>query len=181
MERQKLWGMVLACLFLLPGITLAQVTASIVGTVQDTSGAVIPAVAVTVKNLETGAARTVTTEDQGYYRALSLPVGHYEISAAKTGFKTQVRTGIDLVVGQQAVVNLSMEVGEVQQAITVTAEAPVVNTTTASTSGLVGEQQVKDLPLNGRSFDQLITLNTDRKSTRLNSSHIQKSRMPSSA
>ena len=64
-----------------------------------------------------------------------------------------------MVVAQQAVVNLSLEVGQVQQQVTVTAEAPLVNTTTASISGLVGEQTVKDLPLNGRSFDNLITLN----------------------
>ncbi|OFW42631.1 MAG: hypothetical protein A3J28_03480 [Acidobacteria bacterium RIFCSPLOWO2_12_FULL_60_22] len=159
MERPRLWGLVLAGLLLLPGNTLAQVAASIVGTVQDTSGAVIPEVAVTVKNLETGASRTVATNDRGYYRALSLPVGHYEVAAEKTGFRAQVRTGIDLVVGQEAVVNLSLEVGEVQQSVTVSAEAPVVNTTTASTSGLVGERQVKDLPLNGRSFDSLLTLN----------------------
>src|SRR3990172_1466658 len=159
MKRPRLWGMAFACLFLLPGITQAQVAASIVGTVQDTSGAVIPEVAVTVKNLETGASRTVATNDRGYYRALSLPVGHYEVAAEKTGFRAQVRTGIDLVVGQEAVVNLSLEVGEVQQSVTVSAEAPVVNTTTASTAGVVGERQVKDLPLNGRSFDSLLTLN----------------------
>ena len=137
----------------------AQVTASVVGTVQDVSGAVIPGVSVTVKDLETGVARTVTTDERGYYRALSLPVGRYEVAAEKSGFKRQVRTGINLVVGQEAVVNLSLEVGEVQQAVTVTAEAPIVNTTTASTAGLVGEREVKDLPLNGRSFDNLITLN----------------------
>src|ERR1035441_1179618 len=159
MKAKRLLGVVLVCLLFLPAMALAQVTASVVGTVQDTSGAVIPGAAVTVKNLETGTARTVTTDDRGYYRALSLAVGRYEVAAEKTGFKTQVRAGITLTVGQEAVVNLGLEVGEVQQAVTVTAEAPIVNTTTSSTSGLVGEQQVKDLPLNGRSFDNLITLN----------------------
>jgi len=160
MKAGKFFGMLLACLFLLPSITLAQVVSgSILGTVQDTSGAVIPGVAVTVKNLETGAIHAVTTDDRGYYRALSLPVGRYEVTAEKAGFKREVRTGINLVVGQEAVLNLSLEAGEVQQAVTVTAEAPIVNTTTETTSGLVGEQEVKDLPLNGRSFDNLITLN----------------------
>ena len=159
MRNQRILGMLLACLLFWPGITLAQVTASVAGTVQDTSGAVIPGAAVTVKNLETGAARTVTADDRGYYRALSLPVGLYGVVAEKTGFKVQSRTGINLVVGQEAVVNFSLEVGQVQEEITITAEAPIVNTTTAATSGLVGEREVKDLPLNGRSFDNLITLN----------------------
>ena len=157
--KQRFLGFVLLWAFLLPAMALAQVTASIVGTVQDTSGAVIPGAALTVKNLETGAARTVTADDRGYYRALSLPVGRYEVAAEKAGFRTEVRTGINLTVGQEAVVNVSLEIGEVQQAVTVTAEAPIVNTTTSSTSGLVGERQVKDLPLNGRSFDNLIALN----------------------
>ena len=159
MASGRLGWLLLAWLIFLAGIALAQVTASVVGTVQDASGAVIPGVAVTVKNLETGAARALVTDDRGYYRALSLPVGRYEMTAEKTGFQTQVRTGINLVIGQEAVVNLRLEVGEVQQAVLVTAEAPIVNTTTASTAGLVGEQQVKDLPLNGRSFDNLIALN----------------------
>ena len=86
-------------------------------------------------------------------------MGPQEVRAEKTGFKAAVRTGVNLAVGQEAVVNLRLEVGEFSQQITVSAEAPLVNTTTASVSGLVGERQVKDLPLNGRSFDNLITLN----------------------
>ena len=70
-----------------------------------------------------------------------------------------VRTGINLEVGQEAVVNLRLEVGEFVQQIAVAEEAPVVNVTTASVSGMVGEREIKDLPLNGRSFDNLITLN----------------------
>jgi hypothetical protein len=70
-----------------------------------------------------------------------------------------VRTGINLAVGQDAVVNLTLEVGESAQTITVTGEAPIVNTTTSAVSGLVSERQIKELPLNGRSFDNLITLN----------------------
>lgn len=115
MKGQKVGGIILACLFFLPAVSLAQVNASVVGTAQDTTGAVVPEVAVTVRNLETGAARTAATDDRGYYRALSLPVGRYEVVAEKPGFKKQVRTGINLVVGQEAVVNLSLEVGEVQQ------------------------------------------------------------------
>ena len=107
----------------------------------------------------TGQTRSLVTDSGGHYSALSLPVGQYEIQAEKTGFTPVVRSGITLVVGQQAVVDMRLGVGAVQQAVTVTGEAPLVNTTPSSTAGLVGEEQVKDLPLNGRSWDTLITLN----------------------
>jgi hypothetical protein len=114
---------------------------------------------VTVKILETGATRVATTDEAGNFRVLSLPLGPQELRAEKKGFRAAVRMGIDLKVGQEAVVNLRLEVGELIQQVTVLEEAPVVNTTTASVSGLVGEREVKELPLNGRSFDNLITLN----------------------
>ena len=138
---------------------LAQVSASLAGRIEDPSGAAIPGVTVTVTSLETGAGRTVATDETGHYRVLSLPVGAYEVRAEQSGFKSTVQSGVRLVVGQQAVLNLRLEVGAVQEQVTVSAEAPLVNTTTASVAGLVGERQVKDLPLNGRSFDLLITLN----------------------
>ena len=137
-----------------------QVTASMSGIVRDRSGAVIGGSDVTVTSLETGVARTASTDSAGNYRVLSLPVGRYSVKAEKQGFEPTMQTGINLVVGQDAVVNLTLDVGTVQQQVTITAEAPLVDTTLSSTSGLVGEQQVKDLPLNGRSFDQLLTLNT---------------------
>jgi len=92
---------------------------------------------VTVTSLELGTTRDVTTDEQGDYRVLSLQVGHYELKAEKTGFKTAVQSGINLVVCQEAVVTIRMEVGAVGQEITVTGEAPVVNTTTASLACLV--------------------------------------------
>ena len=137
----------------------AQVTASMMGKIEDASGAAVPEATVTLTNQETGAVRNAATDQGGIFRVVALPVGRYEIRAEKAGFKARVQSGINLAVGQEAVVNLSLEVGDVQQQVTVTAEVPLVNTTTASVSGLVGEKQVKDLPLNGRSFDNLITLN----------------------
>src|SRR6266567_3264723 len=141
------------------GTGRGQVTASVSGRVEDASGGAVPGATVTVASSETGAARTVTTDPSGTYRVLSLPVGRYEVRAEAAGFKAVLQTGISLVVGEEAVVNLKLEVGTVQEQVTVTGEAPLVNTTTASLSGLVGERQVKNLPLNGRSFDNLITLN----------------------
>src|SRR6266849_9605079 len=82
--------------------TQAQVAASVTGIVTDPSGAPISAATVTAKNLETAAVRTTTTDDAGRYLLLSLPVGEYEVRAAKAGFQDAVRSGIHLVVGQEA-------------------------------------------------------------------------------
>src|SRR5436189_4953771 len=134
-------------------------TATILGTVRDTSGALVPGVSITVKHTESGLTRTVVSSERGSYNVPLLPVGAYEITTTMPGFKQGVRSGINLVVGQEALVDLTLEVGAPAEQVTVTGEAPLVNTTTASTSGLITEQQVKELPLNGRSFDNLITLN----------------------
>jgi hypothetical protein len=137
----------------------AQVTAAISGTVQDASGAFVQGASVTVKSLETGASRKVPTDQSGNYTLVSLPLGPQELKVEKTGFKTALRTGVVLVVGQQAVVNFRLELGELVQQMTLVDQTPLINTTTSSVSGVVGERQIKDLPLNGRSFDDLVTLN----------------------
>src|SRR5947208_15028822 len=134
-------------------------TATILGTVHDTSGALIPGVTITVKHVDSGLTRTVTSSETGNYVAPALPVGPYEVSAMIPGFKQQVRSGINLVVGQEAVIDMTLEVGANAEQVTVSEEAPLVAATTSSTSGLISEQAIKDLPLNGRSFDQLLTMN----------------------
>src|SRR5437016_4817746 len=141
-------------------LSVAQIsTATILGTVKDTSGALVPGVSITVKHTESGLTHGVVSGERGAYNVPLLPVGAYEITTTMPGFKQAVRSGINLVVGQEAVVDLTLEVGANTEQVTVTEEAPLVNTTTSSTSGVITEQQVKELPLNGRSFDQLITLN----------------------
>ena len=137
----------------------AQVSASIKGTVTDPSNAPVPSAVVKTRNLETGAMRNSITDDAGRYLVLSLPVGEYEIRVAKAGFQDAIRTGIHLVVGEEANVDLRLQVGVEISQITVTADAPMVTTTTKDISGLVGEQAVKELPLNGRSYDLLLPLN----------------------
>src|SRR5213592_3805898 len=134
-------------------------TATILGVVRDASGALIPGVSITVKHTESGLTRNVISSERGGYNLPLLPVGAYEITTTMPGFKQAVRTGINLVVGQEAVVDLTLEVGANAETVTVSEEAPLVNATTSSTSGVSTEQQMKELPLNGRSFDQLITLN----------------------
>jgi Carboxypeptidase regulatory-like domain/TonB-dependent Receptor Plug Domain len=134
-------------------------TGTILGTVRDASGALVPGVSITVKHTESGLTRTVVSGERGGYNVPLLPVGAYEVTTTMPGFKQAVRSGIKLVVEQTAVVDLTLEVGANAETVTVSEEVPLINTTTASTSGVITEQQVKDLPLNGRSFDQLITLN----------------------
>jgi len=137
----------------------AQVAAILAGSVTDQSGATVAGAAITVTNLETSTVRTATTDSTGHYQVFALPVGEYEVRAAKSGFADQVRTGIHLAVGQDATVDLTLQVSGASQAITVSSDAPLVSVTTADISGIVGEQQVKDLPLNGRSYDLLLPLN----------------------
>src|SRR5579862_764085 len=131
----------------------AQVSASIKGTVTDPTGATVPSSAVTAKNLETGSARRAVTDESGRFILLLLPVGEYEVRAAKPGFQDAVRSGIRLAVGQEATVDLTLPVSAAKSDVLVSGDAPVVSTTTTDISGLVGERQVKDLPLNGRSYD----------------------------
>ncbi len=137
----------------------AQGDASLWGSVSDSSGAVIADAAVTIRNLETGTVRAVVTDEAGRFNAPALSVGHYEVAASKAGFQVDRRTGISLAVGQREEVDFTLQVGDVHQIVEVPADLGVVQVTTEDISGLVGERQVKDLPLNGRSYDQLLTLN----------------------
>ena len=137
----------------------AQVSASITGVVTDPLGAPLAWATVTAKNLETGAIRICTTDDAGRYLVLSLPVGEYEVRVSKAGLQDGIQTGIELVVGQEARVDFKLQMGEVRTEVNVTRDAPMISSTTRDISGVVGEQQVKELPLNGRSYDLLLQLN----------------------
>jgi hypothetical protein len=129
------------------------------GTVRDQSGAALTGASVAITNLETGAERILITDEDGRYAAPSLAIGAYVIRAAKRGFEDQIRTGIHLAVGQSVGLDLVLAIGGVRQEVTVLEVIPPVNLSTHETSGLVDDRQVKDLPLNGRSYDQLLALN----------------------
>jgi hypothetical protein len=137
----------------------AQISGAIGGTVTDESGAAVSGVQVIAKNTETTAEREATTDSSGHYQFSSLPLGPYEVRATKQGFAMEVRTGIRVVVNEAGAVDLKLKIGSVSQQVTVEGDAPMVSVTTQDISGLVGEQQVKDLPLNGRSYDLLLPLN----------------------
>ena len=112
-------------------------TGTISGTVQDSSGAVIAGAIVTIRNVDTGTARSVTSDEGGRYLVPVLPVGNYAVQGQQAGFQTEIRSGITLTVGREEVINLTLRVGQLTQSVTVTGEGPLINTTTASTSGLV--------------------------------------------
>ncbi len=144
---------------LLPKSAFGQISASLSGRISDQTGSAVPGATVTAINMETGVSRTVASNPSGRYQLLELPIGRYEVHAGKEGFAEEMRNGILLVVGQDATADLILPVGQVKQQITVTENVPVVNASTQEISGLVAEQQVRDLPLNGRSYDLLLTLN----------------------
>ena len=152
-------GLAIAALFLCAPASRAQVSAAISGRVTDPTGATVSGASVTAKNVETGEARNTVTDNAGHYWIPALAVGEYEVHFTKQGFREAVREGIHLVVGQEAGVDVTLKLGEVTQQFRVTEDAPVVSVTAADISGLVAEQQVKDLPLNGRSYDELMLLN----------------------
>lgn len=136
--------------------SFAQVaTGTIEGVVRDSSGGIVPGAAVTVQNVDTNQTRTLTTNDAGEYRAPALQVGHYTVKVEKDGFRTLTQQGLTLEVQQELVVNADMQVGTANQEVTVTAEAPLVNTTNGTLGGLVNEEKMADLPLNGRNYIDL--------------------------
>ena len=161
-RRAQSWGWIAGLAFLLFAATSSsfaqQTTATILGTVKDTSGAVVPEASMTARNLDTGAVRTVPTEGDGSYRLSGLPIGNYEVRAEHQGFQSEMRGGLTLTVGLEAVVNMTLQVGSTDQTVSVTAEAPLINTTSGSLGGLVDEKKIADLPLNGRNYVDLMLL-----------------------
>lgn len=147
-----------ACLVLAQPSARAQTSSSIQGRVTDASGAAIPGVHVTLQNLNTAARRTTVTTRNGEYQIPAIPAGDYRLLARKPGFAQEIRTGIHLAVGQSATANLTLSIGSVRQRITVHADASPLSLTTSDLTGLVGPRQVRNLPLNGRSYDRLMTL-----------------------
>ena len=137
----------------------AQSEASISGIVSDSSGGGVAGATVSIRNAETGSERKVLTDETGRYSAMSLAVGAYDLKAEKSGFRSSSRSGVTLVVGQREEIPFVLPVGDIHQIVEVPANPTVVAVTTEDISGLVGERQVKDLPLNGRSYDQLLMLN----------------------
>jgi len=133
-------------------------TATISGAATDPSGAALVNANVTATNVATNTSQSTVTDSQGRYRIADLPVGSYNVRASLSGFQTVLRTGITLSVGAAVVVDFSLPVGRVSETVTVEGNASQVETQSSEISTLVDPAQIRDMPLNGRNFEQLITL-----------------------
>lgn len=137
----------------------AQSTATIVGRVSDTTGAVIAGAKVSARNAVTGLERVTTSNESGEYEFPLLPItGAYSLSVSKEGFQTQEQTGIELQVDQRARFDIALKVGNVSERVVVEALAPIVNTESGAIGQVIGNKEIVDLPLNGRNYTQLATL-----------------------
>ena len=154
---KRLWVLA-SLLFFVATLSWAQDTASIVGTVKDSSGGVIPGAKVAVSNPEKGFTRELVSNSVGEYSAQVIPIGNYIITAEAPGFQKLARSGITVGVGQILRVDLPMVVGRTTQQVTVTAAGPKVETETAAISGVVNGTQIANLNLNGRNFVSLALL-----------------------
>ena len=147
--------LVLIALLLAPAALLAQsqaTTGVIEGTVRDESGAAVPGASVTLRNTATNFERVVTTDADGRFRGLLLPLGPYRVTVALPGFATLIREGLDLSVGQAVNLALTLKVSSVQEEVVVTGDAPVIETTRAEGADRIDQKAIKGLPNNGRNF-----------------------------
>ena len=154
MRRRVLLAALLA--IFLPMYAAAQsVSGTILGTVTDSSGSIIPGAKVTIVNEGTGLTRTVQSDANGEYTAPSLPTGHYTVITEMTGFKTTTLSNIELGVDQRARLNMKLEVGAMTESVSVEAISPLVQTSSSELGTTVRSEQIEALPLNGRNFVNL--------------------------
>ena len=158
MSRSAAW-ICLAISGLIPALIEGQTTAGAVnGTVRDASGAVVPDAKVDLKNESTGAEVTSTTNSNGYFTVVNVQPGGYTLSATAPGFKTAIQNRLSVGVNETVTLNVSLTVGEVGQTVEVTSEAALLQQSTSELGTVITEEAVKELPLNGRNFTQLLTL-----------------------
>jgi hypothetical protein len=150
---------VAALLMLGVGSAFAQSTGSAIqGTVTDEQGAVMPGASVVVANIQTGWTRDVVTDERGWYRATAITPGDYEVRVTLAGFATQIRRGLTVTIGQEATVNFALRVANIEESVTVTGAAPLVETTRSTLGTTVTRDSLDNLPLITRNFAGLATL-----------------------
>ena len=138
---------------------LAQLTtADILGTVTDSTGAVVPKANITLVNVDTNLQRTTVSNDSGEYDFTLLPVGHYSVTVKIAGFKTSTTSNLSVEAGDRAHADVHLETGGATETVTVEAQTPLLQADNATVSSTVDAKSVQDLPLNGRNFVQLIDL-----------------------
>ena len=150
--------LVFVLVFLVSSQLFAGVTASISGTVKDSTGATVAGASVTATNTGTGISQKETTNSQGYYSFPNLPVGTYDVSIQQTGFRTFRKTGLVLAVNDATVVDASLQVGEVKEAVEVQSESLHVETVSSQMGEVIEHKQITDVPLVSRSFTDLLAL-----------------------
>jgi len=133
-------------------------TAQITGTVKDATGAVVPNASVTATHLQTNREHATRTDDRGRYVLPALPIGDYEVAAQFSGFKRAVRRGVTLEIQETAVVDLTLQVGQVTEQVEVLADAPLLNVSEPTQGQVIDNRKIVDLPLNGRDYVQLALL-----------------------
>jgi len=143
-------------LLLAASLSFSQGFGSLVGTVTDPSGAVIPGAKVAITNPATGQIREESTNAQGYFTVASMKPATYDVSVSAPGFSQSTKTGITLLADQNVTVNMTVSIGTAAESISVTGEVPQINTTTAGLSQVVEQRKVVDLPLNGRNAASLL-------------------------
>ena len=141
-----------------PSLPAQETTGTLSGTVTDSSGAAVPDAAVTLLNEITGVSRQTATSDAGVFFFNNVFVGRYRLTIEKTGFKAYESSGVSVHVNDKIDLSIKLTVGEVSQKVLVSGETPLLQTESAELSTLVGSQQINDLPLNGRDFNQLVDL-----------------------
>src|SRR3984893_18636004 len=144
--------------FLTPRIYAQVSGGTLSGTITDQSGAAVAGARLSIRNTATGVSTDVTTNASGFYSAPNLLPGTYEVTATAAGFATEVNAGVVLTVGAQQVLNIPLRVGQVTEKVEVTGEAPAVELASSSISGVVNSETVVELPLNGRDWTLLATL-----------------------
>src|SRR5437899_2220281 len=160
MIRTPLWRALACAAMLAPAaLVFAQgTTGSISGFVTDDTSGALPGATVTVRHVETDQKRVLVTDGAGRYRAQQLAPGKYEVLVELLGFRAARVADLPLTVGQDAVVNVQLKVGAIDEQVLVTGEAALVNMRQSSVAALVDEKQIRELPLNGRDFSQLTLL-----------------------
>jgi hypothetical protein len=152
------WGLTFLVVILSSLLSAQTFRGGIQGTVTDSSGAAIAQAQVKIVNEGTGLERTVTTDASGNYTATELPLGAYSVTATKAGFATSSLRGVQVAVSTNARVDVKLSPGQVEQKVEVTAEVPIVDTTSNTLGGTIDEKEATELPINGRDFTKMLTL-----------------------
>ena len=154
----RTWAAAAAALLLASAALAQTVGGTVYGSVSDESGRPLSGATVAAKNLATSQTRSVSTDAAGLFRMVELPVGSYEVTVAAGGFATEVRSGIQLQIGQRAELDFRLKVAKVAETVTVVAEAPIIDTTKSAIGANITTRQIDELPLSERNFQNLIFL-----------------------